>query len=278
MPDKREEFSIAQWVWSIAFTAALTAIITIFYFRQFELMDALPYFGALAFIAGVSIWLTKYCDSPSDPFKLAAFCCKVFLWLVMAVNAAVCFSIGREMTVDNKEASRIADDEKRYSENLKEISKNAGRKGNYELSKRLNEHKKEEYETIQQIFKKHESVLFWLMVIEFGAAGLVAVIMLGLHAFRASTKPQQLRSDGQPSALRDDFPTHIDADARSGQNQPRFDRSREASGEAKLRDLEASEEASEDGLKRLQEVCSLIAFYNPGRWFAVDMQSDHVRV
>src|SRR5262249_47065578 len=204
------------WIWSIAFTAALTAIIAMFYFRHFELMDALPYFGALAFIAGVSIWLTKYCDSPSDPFKLAAFCCKVLLWVVMAINAAVCFSIGREMTVANKEAARIAEDEKQYAETVKEVSKNAGRKGNYELSKRLNEHKKEEHETVQQIFKKNEGILFWLMVIEFGASGLVAVIMLGLHAFRKPMKLQQQRGDNE-------FPSELDLETSSRDRRNRAD-------------------------------------------------------
>jgi hypothetical protein len=73
------------------------------------------------------------------------------------------------------------------------------------------------------------------------------------------------------------FPSELDAGARSGRNHPRFDNSREASHARNIASQESGE-ASQDGLKALQEVCSEISFRTPGKWFAVELRPDHVRI
>jgi hypothetical protein len=77
----------------------------------------------------------------------------------------------------------------------------------------------------------------------------------------------------------DSFPSMLDTDAssRSGRNRPRFDNSREASHAHQIASPDSGE-ASPDGLRALQEICSAISFHTPGRWFAVDERGDHVRV
>jgi hypothetical protein len=72
-----------------------------------------------------------------------------------------------------------------------------------------------------------------------------------------------------------EWPDEIDANARSERNQSRFDG--EASHARNIASHESGE-ASQDGLRILQETCSQISFGLPGRWFAVDVRPDHVRV
>lgn len=100
---------------------------------------------------------------------------------------------------------------------------------------------------------------------------------VGLLCFALAQVFGKIVADRNAREITDEFPTHIDADVRGARNQPRFDDSREAS---QSRDFAspASGEASPDGLRELQEVCSAIAFYTPGRWYAVDRRDDHVRV
>lgn len=83
--------------------------------------------------------------------------------------------------------------------------------------------------------------------------------------------------EGAEDHTQDEFPSLLNTDAgsRSGRNQSRFDW--EASHARNIAS-QASGEASQGGLKALQEICSAISFHTPGRWFAVDLRPDHVRV
>jgi hypothetical protein len=211
MNDNKKEFSIARWIWGAGISLVLAGVIGWFNVRQFDLIDAIPYLVVLAFIASISIWLNKYCESQDVAFRTAAFAAKVALLFIMAINAAYSFSAMREMSVARKadakreEIAKAAEREKteREKERTKQaeartkeveaIASGAGRQAKYELSKRLGEPASQQapeaskdapVETEQIVFKKYESPLFWLMVIEACAAGLTFVLMSGLKALR----------------------------------------------------------------------------------------------
>jgi hypothetical protein len=114
----------------------------------------------------------------------------------------------------------------------------------------------------------------WIRGANFGELILAAIALIFIRN-RSAKFNAQSAATSQPTIYRDDFPAEIDTDVRSPHHQPRFDR--EASHARNIASQESGE-ASQDGLKALQEVCSAISFGTPGRWFAVDERGDHVRV
>src|SRR5262249_23700965 len=113
----------------------------------------------------------------------------------------------------------------------------------------------------------------WDSWIRFTGFGELALSIITLIFVRTRTAVLNART---PARARDDeFPDSIDAGARSRAAAPAFDR--EASPALQIASRESGE-ASPDGLKELQEICSLISYQHPGKWYAVDLRDDHVRV
>lgn len=108
------------------------------------------------------------------------------------------------------------------------------------------------------------------------SGGLVALCCFVLIQIFGKLDADRAITPGSKPA-NNEFPSHIDADLRRPENQPRFSGTREASQDRNNASLETGE-ASQDALKALQEACSLIAFQYPGKWFAVEKREDHVRV
>src|SRR5215468_701955 len=217
----RQEFSIARWIWGAGISIVLAGVIGWFNVRQFEMIDALPYLIVLGFITSISIWLNRYCASKDETFRTAAFASKVFLLLIMAINAAYSFAAMRELSIAKKldalqiENQRVHDKEQTQREQSREkaetdreqertkqiesITQGAGPKARYEIAKKLELGKVTTIEngpvrvdaTItnvptfeQSAFKKYESPLFWIMVMEACAAGLCFILMSGLKSLR----------------------------------------------------------------------------------------------
>jgi len=109
---------------------------------------------------------------------------------------------------------------------------------------------------------------FWVRLANFGELALAAITFIYIRNRSVKFNAQARRDD-------EIFPSEIDMDVRSPHYQPRFDR--EASYARNIASQEAGE-ASQDGLKALQEICSAISFHTPGQWFAVDERGDHVRI
>lgn len=207
-----KEFSIARWIWGAGISIVLAGVIGWFNVRQFEMLDAIPYLVVLGFIASISIWLNKYCESKDQGFRIAAFGAKVVLLLIMAVNAAYSFAAMREMSLARKadkqraEAQKMVEQaqterEKEHTKQIESVTTGAGPKARYEIAKKLEFDKvntvqngnlrvdavitkTDPLETEQSAFKKYEQPLFWLMVIEAVVAGLTFVLMSGLKALR----------------------------------------------------------------------------------------------
>jgi hypothetical protein len=115
----------------------------------------------------------------------------------------------------------------------------------------------------------------WIRILNFGELALAVVTLIFIRNRSASTNdPRQVSAGG--------IPAPIGVTTRSPALAAAFDRDASRARQIASPDLgEASQdygEASQDGLRELQEICSEISFRHPGRWYAVDLRGDHVRV
>lgn len=179
------KFAIGAWIFSILLTLVLVTIIATFYARNFEPGAAIPYYCALGFLATVSIWLTKYHDEPNEPFTKASFTCKCVLILIMCLNAAFCFSLGRQMSVAHKLTDEQRKQETEYYQKISELQKDSGPKAKLELAKAMSAHKPVDVSAESNVFKENEMTAFVLMVSEFLSGAAVVMIMMGLMIFGA---------------------------------------------------------------------------------------------
>src|SRR5262249_5326879 len=86
-----------------------------------------------------------------------------------------------------------SEQQKERTKQIEAITSGAGRQTKYQLAKNLGDEAAHEtptetpdpqVEMEQSAFKKHESALFWIMVLEACAAGLTFVLMSGLKSLR----------------------------------------------------------------------------------------------
>lgn len=202
--DRKRKFSVGAWVFTITLVLVLSGIIAGFYYKNLPLDASLPYFGAVAFLSMVSIWLTKYHDEPGEPFTKASFIWKCVLMFMMAINAAFCFHLGRHMGVARSQMAAEVDRDKEFRASLAKQAETAGPRGKLELAKMLREYEAKNPVDLGReaaAFKDLETPAFWIMIAEFLTGAACVLCMMGLMIFghkepdQPSNKVQRKNSD-----------------------------------------------------------------------------------
>ena len=312
-----EQFTDGKWrFWlpAVLGFSILNAVLTVMIFRETASANYLTpaLLAASAIVGWIAIGCLHYSDakrgrmargvsaldSASLLFVIGHFCFLVYIlghaWILRGAEAdyraalkeynanAQTFHAGnekiaealREASANQKEAARLEADRAYWERKSgkRSVEKSGGITANIELAKVELPPPPKAPEDSQAAFLTRWDA--WVRITNFGELILAAVTLIFIRNWTAKANTQRAATY-QPMNYQDNFPDEIDADARSPHHQPRFDR--EASHARNIASQESGE-ASQDGLKALQEICSAISFRTPSRWFAVDLRPDHVRI
>lgn len=172
----KQEFGAAKWLCVIGLTCALGGIVGYFNLRIFGLEDGAPYIGAVAVMNGIAVGIAHYTTSKNRTMRVAAFTFDVLLFVILMISAAYSISGLREMSMARQM-------EQGRSASLEQAGKLKSGRAQLEAVRWLSA-KDSDVESMQAIFKRYESPLFWLMIAEIGLSGLACFTLFGISHLR----------------------------------------------------------------------------------------------